>query len=128
MELLLDTSTVLWAANESNRLSRTARRLLDDTANELIVSCVTIWEISVKWSAGKLRLPVEPERFSKDLETKLDVRFIGLSLEDVLHERSLPRIHKDPFDRILICQAISRDLIIVTPDRSIRQYSVPSIW
>ena len=128
LNLLLDTATVILALNQPDLLSKTASQSLTDTSNRRTISCVTFWEISVKSSAGRLRLPVEMSGLAAHLEQHLVAEFIELSVEDVLHQSGLPKIHGDPFDRILICQALARDLVILTPDKTIRQYDVPSIW
>jgi PIN domain nuclease of toxin-antitoxin system len=89
---------------------------------------VSVWEISVKYALGKLPLPQPPEKFIPIQREKHMVDPLGLDENSVLHLNRLPQLHKDPFDRMLICQAINHGLVILTPDELISQYPVASKW
>lgn len=128
MRILLDTVAILMMTSEPTRLSALARRELSNGSNTLYVSTISVWEISAKCSTGKLVLSKAVPDVVSGLVTDHLVTTIEFDLEDALAERSLPLIHRDPFDRMLICQALTRGLVIATPDQAIRQYRVPMIW
>ena len=123
MRLLLDTHTFLWSLTEPQRLSEHARRVLEDAQNEVFVSSVSAWEIAVKRAIGKLKAP-------NNLEAGLTEQgFTPLPLTFFHAERAgtLPPIHGDPFDRMLVAQAQAEGLIIVTRDRHLSCYDVPTM-
>ena len=128
MRLLLDTCTFLWMTLGSSRLSETALRLLEDAGNEVLLSSASAWEISIKWAAGKLPLPRPPHEFIPIQRSQHLLAPLPIQEEDVLHLHRLPSLHRDPFDRILVSQAISQGLAILTPDSDISQYPVRVIW
>ena len=128
MKVLLDTATILIFAARPDSLSPLVRTVVADESNELFVSAVSAWEISTKCSIGKLSISVDVATFFDRLIDGMRCEPIGLDLEDSFLEQGLPPVHRDPFDRMLICQAMARQLVIASPDRMIRQYSVPTIW
>jgi PIN domain nuclease of toxin-antitoxin system len=128
VQLLLDTVTVLWALETPERLSPLASEALRDGSNQLHLSVVSIWEISVKTTRGRMKLAYSLEDLISTLQRTLSVQFLGMNVEDSLIERSLPLIHGDPFDRMLVCQAICRNLVVLTPDKMLRSYPVQGIW
>jgi PIN domain nuclease of toxin-antitoxin system len=128
VRVLIDTAVILIMADDPRRLSRTAREVLRAGSTELHLSSVSIWEISAKCSSGKLELSMPLAAAADQWESDYGIKFIDFTVGDGLLEATLPRIHRDPFDRMLVCQALSRDLVIVTPDREIRGYDVPTIW
>jgi PIN domain nuclease of toxin-antitoxin system len=128
MKLLLDTVTFLDSALASKDLSTHAKNLMLDPENELHVSIVSVWEIAIKYSSGKLQLPDSPERFIPEHRSKLDADILTLDEESVLHLLRLPRLHRDPFDRMLIGQAVVHGMVILTPDTRIGEYPVRTAW
>ncbi len=128
MRLLLDTCTFLWAANEPSRLSSTAFRLIEHPENELFVSSVSAFEIAVKAKAGRLPLAADPETEVPRLRSELGAFALPLSEEAALYSYNLPMLHRDPFDRLLVSQAIVEGLVLLTPDRHIRDYGVRVFW
>lgn len=128
MKLLLDTATLLWLSYDAPRLSSAARSAYADPVNEVVVSVVSLWEIIVKNRLGKLPLPVPVEQLIEPLKQSAAVRVLALGENAVLHLRSLPEIHRDPFDRMLVCQALDEGLTLVTPDPVLRAYPVPVLW
>jgi len=128
MKLLLDTCTFLWIAIDSPRLSSSARELFAAPANEVFLSVVSTWEIAVKTRLGKLSLPAPAERYIPKLRDEHGILSLPLDEEATLHEIRLPPIHRDPFDRMLICQAMIHGQAILTPDEKIAQYPVRSMW
>ena len=128
MRLLLDTCTFLWIAEGSEEVSHKAKEYFADPGNEVFLSVVSSWEIAVKYSLGNLPLPEPPERFVPSRRTTYKVQLLPLDEECALHVARLPGLHGDPFDRMLICQAMVHGLTLVTPDKLIAQYGVHTLW
>jgi len=99
-----------------------------DPASEIYLSSVTNWEIAIKQSLGKLPLPEPPVRFVPAQRKQHGIDSLPLDEEATLHLTRLPVLHKDPFDRMLVCQAIVHHFVILTPDELISQYPVRTIW
>src|SRR5436305_146163 len=116
MRVLLDTCTFLWVVSGSDELSDNARKEFQNPANEVFLSSVSGWEISVKYLLRKLSLPEPPARFVPAQRTLHRIDSLALSENAVLILDRLPVLHKDPFDRMLICQAIADGLVLLTPD------------
>ena len=128
MRLLLDTATFLWLAADSPKLSDPARELFERPDNEVFLSSVSAWEIAVKHALGNLPLPDPPEVFVPKTREEMLVRSLPLDETATLYLPKLPTHHRDPFDRMLICQAIAEGLILVTSDPAIARYPVRTIW
>jgi len=128
VRFLLDTVTFLWATEDENRLSDVVRRLIRDPDEDVLLSAVSAWEIDIKHSLGKLHLPMPPDRLVPAARERMGVDELPLREDSALRVGRLPRLHSDPFDRVLIAQAISLGMTILTPDEAIRQYPVPTIW
>ena len=128
MRILLDTVTFLWAVTDAPDLSDDARELFVDPGNEIYLSSVSTWEIVIKHSLGKLPLPEPPIRFVPAQRKQHSIDVLPLDEEATLHLTRLPALHRDPFDRMLVCQAIVHHLVILTPDELINQYSVRTMW
>jgi len=128
MRILLDTCTFLWIIADAPELSTRARELFGDPGNEVFLSSVSTWEISIKHALGRLPLPEAPERFIPTEREQHGVETLPLEESATLHLTRLPQLHKDPFDRMLICQAIIHGMVIITPDELILQYPVRSTW
>ncbi len=124
MKLLLDTQVVLWAAGQPERLSPAARRLLNDPRHELLFSAASLWEIAIKRTLGREDFRVEPRILRRGL---LDNGYVELPITS-LHAvsiDSLPPVHKDPFDRLLLAQAIAEGITLVTVDEALARYKGP---
>ncbi len=128
MKLLLDTCTFLWLATDDRALSAEARAVFENEENEAYLSAVSAWEIAVKNLLGGLKLSEPPEQFVPKYRKAHRIESLSLDEETVLQLRTLPAVHRDPFDRMLICQAINEGMAILTPDESIRGYPVKTIW
>lgn len=124
MKVLIDTRVFLWFM-EGVRLRQNARDFLNDTfANEIFVSFATAWEISIKYGVGKLKIPHAPEIWFPDRVRRAGFKMLPIDLQHTLRVHSLPPIHKDPFDRLLISQADVENLTIVTEDPNFNKYQV----
>ena len=128
MRLLLDTCTFLWIAAGSDELSEPARAAYCDPGNEVFLSAVSAWEIALKNALGKLPLPEAPGRYLPAVRLRHRIAPLPLDEEAALQLPKLPELHRDPFDRMLVCQAITHGLDIVTPDPAITQYPVRTVW
>lgn len=124
MKLLLDTQLLLWAAGQPERLSKTARKLLDDPRNELIFSAASLWEVAIKNSLGREDFRVEPRLLRRGL---LDNGYTELPItsQHAVSTDGLPPLHKDPFDRLLLSQALSEGITLLTADTTLAQYPGP---
>jgi len=124
MKLLLDTHLLLWAAGEPRKLPAAALALIDDRANELIFSAASIWEIAIKNSLGRNDFRVDARLLRRGL---LDNGYIELPItsEHAVAIESLPALHKDPFDRILIAQAVVEGVSLLTVDPAVARYKGP---
>ena len=130
MNLLLDTCTFIWLAAEEQQLSRDALRLYADPGNCLFLSAVSAWEIAIKHRTGRLRLPQDllPEDFVPEARRRHAIEALPLHEGDTFGLAKLPPLHGDPFDRMLVCQAIANQMVILTPDPLIAQYPVAVRW
>jgi PIN domain nuclease of toxin-antitoxin system len=123
LRLLLDTHALLWALIAPGRLSPTAADAIQDGANEVFVSVVSAWEIEIKRAKGKLPMPVP----LSDALAEQRFKTLPVTFRDVLAVESLPRRHRDPFDRMLIAQAQLEGMTLVTSDREVRHYPVATL-
>ena len=128
MKLLLDTCTFLWLTKGSKELSQNAIEAFTDPKNAVYLSAVSAWEINVTYRFGKLFLPLAPDQFIPKERKRHLVAPLDLTEQGTLHLCKLPATHKDPFDRMLICQAIEHSLTILTPDPLIVQYPIRNLW
>lgn len=124
MKLVADTHVVLWSATEPDRLAPGAREALEDGANEVRVSIVTAWEIAIKQSLGKLDLPAPAETWLPNVLQRTGFEVAELGLGAALRVRALPWHHRDPFDRLLVAQALEEGFTIVTRDEAFAAYGV----
>ncbi len=124
MRLLIDSHTLLWWFEGSSALAVTARNAIADPANEVLISIAALWELAIKQASGKLTLPA-------DLETMVvGEGFSVLSITFVHLRRfgTLPALHRDPFDRMMIAQALAEGIPIATVDRIFTGYGVQIVW
>lgn len=124
MKLLLDTQILLWAAGQPERLSAAARKLLNDARNELLFSAASLWEVAIKNSLGREDFRVEPRLLRRGL---LDNGYIELPVtsQHAVSIDGLPPLHKDPFDRLLLAQALGEGITLVTADAQLAEYPGP---
>ena len=128
MNILLDSHTLIWFSQNSPQLSSSAIKILEDRNNLLFLSLVSVWEIQIKVQLGKLNLDISLSEIVKD-QTKInDVQILPMKLSHIWTLDTLPYYHKDPFDRLLISQAITENLIILGVDSVFDSYPVQKIW
>lgn len=124
MKLLLDTHLLIWAAEDIREVPKAARKLMADPDNELFFSPASIWEIAIKFGLGKPDFQIDPRLLYRGL---LDNGYEELSIttNHTIAVVSLPAIHKDPFDRLLIAQATVEGILLLTSDPTVAQYPGP---
>jgi PIN domain nuclease of toxin-antitoxin system len=122
MRLLLDTHVLLWALGESARLSRATQALLEDTSNEVLFSAASIWEIALKASLGRIDFAVRPEQIAKSAR-ETGFAELPVTAEAAALVADLPPHHRDPFDRLLIAQALIGPMRLYTADALLPPYS-----
>jgi PIN domain nuclease of toxin-antitoxin system len=128
VKLLLDTCTFLWFNADAPDLSPRAKASCLDPENDLYLSVVSAWEIALKDITGRLPLPEPAAQYVPSRRKTNGIASLELDEETVLQLPKLPRLHSDPFDRMLVCQAIVHGLVILTPDEWITRYPVRVLW
>lgn len=126
MNLLLDTSIFLWLQTEPERLGESLR-IVQDERTELLLSAASSWEISIKYQLGKLPLPEPPERYVPEHMDAIGARAVAIEHPHALAVATLPALHRDLFDRLLVAQASLLGLTIMTADPSVAQYPVSTV-
>ena len=126
MRVLLDTHVLLWAAGQPEKLPRKARKLLDDPETAPIFSAASLWEIAIKQGIGREDFQVEPRLLRRGL---LDNGYEELAVTSAhaVALDMLPALHKDPFDRLLIAQALVEGITLVTSDDTVARYPAPTM-
>ncbi len=124
MRILLDTHVFLWLITGDPKLPERFSEMIRVRKNEVYLSVVSFWEIATKYQLGKLPLPVRPQEYIPKQRDRHQIESLPLVESDLAHLPDLPRIHRDPFDRILICQAVANEMSIATVDPIIGDYGV----
>lgn len=128
MRVLIDTHCFLWWIVNDPRLSAKAREIISDGNNEIIFSAASSWEIAIKAQLGKLPLPTKPSLFIAEQLLLNGFVTMPVQVSHSLHVFELPRLHRDPFDRLLVAQCQLEQLPILTADPQIKQYSLTNLW
>ncbi len=126
MKLLLDAHVFLWLQTNPERLGEHLG-LIEDRRTELFLSAVSSWEIAIKCQLGKLPLPETPERYVPERMRAIGAQALAIEHPHALAVATLPPLHRDPFDRLLVAQATLLGLTIATADSSVAQYPVPTL-
>jgi len=128
MNFLVDTHIFIWIFIEPRRFSPKARSFLEDVeSNHFFFSDASAWEAAIKFGLGKMHLPERPEIFFPDRVRQAEYRHLRIDLRHVTRVHSLPQIHGDPFDRLLISQAIVEDMTIITNDPVLARYKMDTL-
>lgn len=130
MKLLLDTHALLWYTLDDPKLSQQAEALILDTANEVYVSPATYWEMAIKISLGKLTVPQSFENFVDACAQQYGFELLPIAPSHTVTVSTLPfpKNHKDPFDRMLVAQAIVEQMPVISADAALDEYPVTRIW
>jgi PIN domain nuclease of toxin-antitoxin system len=128
VRLLLDTHVFLWAAVDDERLPGAVRDLILDGGNRVTLSVASSWELTLKVAGGKLRLPLDPAAYIESRAEMLSLDLLPIHQRHVAALPELPALHADPFDRMLVVQALVEELELVTGDEVIHRYPVRTLW
>ncbi|MDQ7063337.1 MAG: type II toxin-antitoxin system VapC family toxin [candidate division KSB1 bacterium] len=124
MRLLLDTHIFLWYISGDKRISKSIKHQIQNAENDVFLSVISIWECIVKYQLGKLTLPDSPEKYLSYQRKRHQIANLDLDESSIMHLPHLPSIHRDPFDRILVCQAIEHQLTLITMDQQLKKYPI----
>jgi PIN domain nuclease of toxin-antitoxin system len=127
MRNLLDTHTLIWFVNGDSQLSNIAKKAIEESDAVNYVSIASLWEIAIKVSLGKLQLKTPFQNVSQQIEEN-GFRVLPITFSDTARLLNLPFLHKDPFDRIIICQSINNNLTLLSKDGQFSVYGIASIW
>ena len=127
MDLLLDTNAFLWFCEDNPKLSSIGKQYIENPNNTSFISMASLWEIAIKLSLGKLKLKIPFEKFVKLVEDN-GFKILSITFEHALNVSKLEFHHRDPFDRLLICQGIVEDIPIITADTIFDKYKINRIW
>lgn len=128
LRLVLDTCTFVWLTSDPTRLSTAVASSLNEPGNELLLSDASVWEICLKWERGKLSLPVPPRHWCEEQALIWKLEALPIARSHLFRVVELPQHHRDPFDRLLVAQALDERLTVVTPDPLIHRYPVATLW
>jgi len=128
MKYLLDTCTFLWVSQQTTMLSKAAAAVINDPSNELHVSDVSVWEVVMKHSAGKLPMPDDPRMWIPDKFSHHKFKSLSLKQSAIYRSGELPRVHPDPFDRLLAAQAMEEGMTILSPDAPLSLLGASRVW
>ena len=128
MNILLDTCAFIWLAMPQGKLSARASASIDDPANSFFLSDVSVWEVSMKHASGKLALPGIPRIWVPQQTAFFSIERLPLEQEEIFRGGELPRVHADPFDRLLAAQAMENGMTILSPDTPLSLLGASRIW
>jgi PIN domain nuclease of toxin-antitoxin system len=128
MRLLLDSHTLIWSADEPARITPTAMSALSDSANDLLLSAATLWELAIKGGKGNLPLLISYRHWMDRAIADLDLVILPITLEHAERQAGLPWHHRDPFDRLLVAQAQVEGLPLVSADPALDAYGITRLW
>jgi len=128
VKLLLDTCTFLWIAGSGRALPAAVAAAYGSPDNEVFLSAASTWEIAIKYSQGRLPLPVPPHALIAEERQRRGLKPLAIDEESALHVAKLPPLHGDPFDRLLVSQAIVHGMTILTPDPIVARYPARTLW
>ncbi len=126
MKALLDTHVFLWAASEPEKLSQRASDICENA--EVVLSVASVWEIAIKVQIGRFVLPTEPRKWTQHQLEAAGIAVLPIHMRHALRAGELPFVHRDPFDRLLVAQAVEEELAIVSGDAVLSGYPVEIIW
>jgi PIN domain nuclease of toxin-antitoxin system len=128
VKLVLDACTLVWLASSPDQLSDVVASAVNDVATDLFLSDGSVWEICLKWGAGKLQLPKPPRLWIEEQRRAWNIDAVPIERNHLYRVSELPAHHRDPFDRLLVAQAIENGLTIATPDPLIVLYPAAVLW
>ena len=127
MKYLIDTQILIWSIIDTNKLSKKVLQILKNPANEIDISAVSIWEIAIKTSIKKLILPFEIKNIDREIR-RMNISILDINSLHLIKVADLPFHHKDPFDRLIISQAIIENISVISSDNNFKNYDIDLIW
>ena len=128
MRFLLDTAVLLWSRAEEYKLNSRAKELLSSKSSELFLSAASVWEIAIKYALGTLKLHASPEAYIPEVLSRMDIHALNISLVHAIEAGKLSQHHRDPFDRMLVAQANTEQMVLLTADRIFEKYNVKLVF
>jgi len=128
MRLLVDTQSVIWYVDQDSLLSPTAHAAITDPANDLLLSAATIWEVAIKVGVAKLTLSLPYRQWMAKAIADLDLSILPITVDYAHIQSGLPHHHRDPFDRLLVAQAIVEGIPVISADPQLDAYGITRIW
>lgn len=128
MTYLIDTHVFIWWLQDNRELSERSRNIMSNAANEIFLSIASLWEISIKLSIGKLKINDYSTAYIEKQLVSNDIQLLPIKLSHTVNLHSMPNHHKDPFDRMIISQALEENLAIITKDNQFENYNIEVIW
>jgi PIN domain nuclease of toxin-antitoxin system len=128
MKFLLDTMVWLWSVGPTDKIGSEGLEILTDGQQDLYLSAASSWEIAIKTKLGKFDLPEPPPRYVPNRIAAQGIHSLSITQSHVLSVYDLPLYHSDPFDRLIIAQALAENMVILTSDRAFKKYPVELIW
>jgi PIN domain nuclease of toxin-antitoxin system len=128
MKYLLDTMVWLWSVGPTERIGREGLEILSSGMEEIYLSAASSWEIAIKAALGEFKLPEAPGPYVRSRLAMQGIRSLSVTQDHGLGVYDLPRHHSDPFDRLIIAQALAEDMVILTSDRVFQKYPVELVW
>ena len=124
---LLDTHTIIWFARNLPQISNKALITINNIENNIFISDISIWEIAIKMKIGKLDIGISLKEFINKIEN-IKIKWLSIKHNHILETINLPFHHRDPFDRMLIAQARTENMTIITRDKNFKKYDVNIMW
>ena len=128
MRYLLDTHTFIWMAADPAKLSDTVREIVVKSGNNLLVSAASGWETALLWKLARIELPEEPAFFVPQIIQSFSLTPLNISFETAITAATLPFIHRDPFDRLLVATAMQENISLLSKDSMLLKYNISVIW
>ncbi len=128
MRYLLDTHTFIWLASAPEALSENVRLLAEEPENELLLSAASGWETALLYKLGRIELAAEPSRFIPDVIHNLALTPVNINFDTAISAATLPLIHRDPFDRLLVATALKKKIPLLSRDSILTKYGITVIW
>jgi PIN domain nuclease of toxin-antitoxin system len=128
MRYLLDTHTFLWMAAEPAKLSVKIAEIVQTSDNRLLLSAASGWEIALLWHLKRVELPDKPQRFIPEALQKLSIIPLPIGFDAAISAASLPLVHRDPFDRIIIAESLKENVSVLTKDSIFKEYGTRTLW
>lgn len=127
MKYLIDTQILIWIFGEEKKLPKPILDVILNPSNDIFVSYASFWELAIKLSLNKIKLPIRLNEFVKDVKAN-QIHILSIELGHILKVEELPFFHSDPFDRLIIAQSIVEDLVIISSDEKFKEYEIKLIW